>query len=105
MRKGLLDIPETIEDREAMAFRIRKNLGSVCCQSHHLAMITLCLASDVIDAEIMWQGVRSCTSMRWADLAASEWLLDVYGREPDVAASRRRFALFLLDDLLGIEEM
>lgn len=67
-------------------------------------MITLCLAHDEVDAEVMWAGVRSCESMRWADLPLTEWLLDVYGREPDLDASKKRFAAVLLDGL-GIGEL
>lgn len=105
MRKGLKFVSDTNEDVEATAFRVKRRTGSVCCESHHLALVTLCYAHDSIDAEVMWQGVRSCTSMRWAGLPISDWLLDVYGREPDLEFSRKRFALFMLDEMLGIDEM
>lgn len=99
MRKGLPWVAGTDEDVACYNFRIERRAGSVCCSGHHAVMITLCLAQDEVDAEIMWQGVRSCESMRWADLRPAEWLCDVYGREPDLEASRKRFALVLLDGL------
>jgi hypothetical protein len=103
VRSNLPFVHGTPEDVEAYSFRVRRRTGSVCCESHHLALITICLAHDEVDAEIMWQGVRSCESMRWADLRASEWLCDVYGREQDLDFSRKRFAMVLLDGILGTE--
>ena len=91
-------MPGTDEDVECYTFRVSRKMGSVCCKPHHVTLITLCLAHDHIDSEIMWAGVRSCTSMRWANLPISEWL-DAH-RENDIAASRKRFALHILDEIL-----
>ena len=104
MRADLPCVPGTDEDIEAYSFRIRRRTGSVCCEAHHVTMITLCLAHDEVDADVMWAGVRSCESMRWAGLPLSEWLCDVYSREVDVTASKKRFALILLEGL-GMGEM
>jgi len=94
MRK--LDWTEPLqEDVDAYSFRIANRTGSWCCSGHHLLMLAVCLVSDEIDADIIWRGVRTCTSLRWADMDVGQWLRDQAAEPCELRHSSELFAEIL----------
>lgn len=90
-----MNVDPTIEDVDAFTFRILRQTGSVCCDAHRAIMIAMILYGDENDAETFYAGVRSCTSMRWADLPVGDWL-----RERATAMMEREVSVDLFfDDL------
>lgn len=81
MREGLKFLPPTVEDVDVMAFRVERRTGSVCCQPHHLAITMFCLADDTLDAEAFWRAVRTCESLRWAEIDVGAHLRETALRE------------------------
>lgn len=68
MRHGIPFVHPTQEDIDAVAFRIERRTGSVCCDTHHLVMTMFALTDDTLDAEALWRAVRTCESLRWVDM-------------------------------------
>lgn len=101
MRENLKFVDPCPEDVAAYSFRIERRTGSVCCQPHHLAMTMFCLADDVLDAEAFWRAVRTCESLRWAEIDVGEHLRDAALRDAECDPRHRAetFANFLKKEL------
>jgi hypothetical protein len=101
MRPGLPFVEPTQADVDVYTFRIERRTGSVCCQQHHLVMTTLCLVDDALDAEALWRSVRTCESLRWADIDIGEHLREHAIRESKCDPRHRAelFANFLKKEL------